>query len=357
VDRSFRRSHCKDIKWTSDRVAVTRSCLLVGFSKELHSGKRQPKVLDGMAGRGWRNNIGSDKPDNYRQSMWNGYSTTKTKPCMTLFVANIPPNAWFERVEALFLKDQGMTHVRQAKRGTMVFVDYEHSRAATEAMLKHQDHRFPGIERGDGLKIDFDKDPDQKRNKAHAREQQAQRKAELSKTNGVVPADKQVFPTRCAKCKDTVHKVEDCPMEVECQKCQRTGHLAVHCCARAPQATKEPVDTTPLVEELPEGFASAMLARMQNEAQWGTSTQPVAKKAKLGAPTRHIIVKPAKKSKPATLNASITAANPSEEGKTLPSDGRIGHADTTFESTLSPDAAHSGLFGLVDYGSGSDSDV
>eukprot|EP00959_Pyramimonas_sp_CCMP1952_P075821 1584993-Pyramimonas_sp.AAC.1 len=40
-------------------------------------------------------------------------------------------------------------------------------------MLKHQDHRFPGIERGDGLKIDFDKDPDKKRNQAHARDMKA----------------------------------------------------------------------------------------------------------------------------------------------------------------------------------------
>ena len=44
-------------------------------------------------------------------------------------------------------------------------------------MLKHQDHRFPGIERGDGLKIDFDKDPDKKRNQAHARDMKAKARA------------------------------------------------------------------------------------------------------------------------------------------------------------------------------------
>jgi len=102
--------------------------------------------------------------------MWNGYSTTKTKPSLTLFVANIPPGAWFERVEAVFMADPGLTSVRQAKRNTMVFVDYDDVPSATKAMLKHQDHRFPGLERGGGLKIDFDKDPDKKRNLAHAKD-------------------------------------------------------------------------------------------------------------------------------------------------------------------------------------------
>eukprot|EP00240_Pyramimonas_obovata_P009856 CAMPEP_0118946988 /NCGR_PEP_ID=MMETSP1169-20130426/45205_1 /TAXON_ID=36882 /ORGANISM="Pyramimonas obovata, Strain CCMP722" /LENGTH=83 /DNA_ID=CAMNT_0006893109 /DNA_START=102 /DNA_END=349 /DNA_ORIENTATION=- len=75
--------------------------------------------------KGWRTNIGSDFEGNYRQSMWNGYGTTKTKPSTTLFVANIPGGAWFERVEAVFMSDPGVTNVRQAKRLTMVFVDYE----------------------------------------------------------------------------------------------------------------------------------------------------------------------------------------------------------------------------------------
>eukprot|EP00976_Prorocentrum_cordatum_P062830 1176873-Prorocentrum_minimum.AAC.3 len=126
-------------------------------------------------GRGWRNNIGSDFEDNYRQSMWNGYvttqsrgldllvktaianllfradgattwllnaypafghryGTTKTKPSLTLFVANIPHKAWFERVEAVFMSDPGITNVRQAKRLTMVFVDYEDIASATKSV-------------------------------------------------------------------------------------------------------------------------------------------------------------------------------------------------------------------------------
>ena len=60
------------------------------------------------------------------------FGTTKTKPSPTLFVANIPTNAWFERVEAVFISDPGVTNVRHAKRGTMIFVDYESDRLATE---------------------------------------------------------------------------------------------------------------------------------------------------------------------------------------------------------------------------------
>jgi hypothetical protein len=46
------------------------------------------------------------------------------------------------------------------------------------SMIAHQDHRFPGVEAGDGLKIDFDKDADSKRNAAHARDQKAQKSKE-----------------------------------------------------------------------------------------------------------------------------------------------------------------------------------
>ena len=60
------------------------------------------------------------------------YGTTKTKPSPTLFVANIPSNAWFERVEAVFISDPGVTNVRQAKRLTMIFVDYEDISSATK---------------------------------------------------------------------------------------------------------------------------------------------------------------------------------------------------------------------------------
>ena len=49
------------------------------------------------------------------------------------------------------------------------------------AMIKHQDHRFPGITPGDGLQIDFDKDANEKRNKAHARDQKQQQKEALLK--------------------------------------------------------------------------------------------------------------------------------------------------------------------------------
>jgi len=38
--------------------------------------------------------------------------------------------AWFQRVEAVFSQDRGMTSVRQAK-GTMVFVDFDDTRCAT----------------------------------------------------------------------------------------------------------------------------------------------------------------------------------------------------------------------------------
>ena len=46
------------------------------------------------------------------------------------------------------------------------------------SMIAHQDHRFPGVQAGDGLKIDFDKDADSKRNAAHARDQKAQKSKE-----------------------------------------------------------------------------------------------------------------------------------------------------------------------------------
>ncbi|KAK3262097.1 hypothetical protein CYMTET_29029, partial [Cymbomonas tetramitiformis] len=164
-------------------------------------------VMPGGRGqpRGWRKNFGSDTPDNYRQSMWNGYGTTKTKPSSTLFVGNIPAAAWFERVEIIFLEDEGVCNVREAKRNTMMFVDYEDVQSATKGMLRHQNHCFPGVEKNDGLCIDFDKDPDKKRNLAHAKDmkarqrQLAQGSASRSK-KGHIP----VFPP-CIKCRDTTH--------------------------------------------------------------------------------------------------------------------------------------------------------
>ena len=54
-------------------------------------------------------------------------------------------------------------------------------------MLKHQDHRFPGLDRGEGLKIDFDKDPDAKRNKAYAKDVKERRQAALRELHATVP--------------------------------------------------------------------------------------------------------------------------------------------------------------------------
>ena len=59
--------------------------------------------------------------------------------------------------------------------------------SSRSSMISHQDHRFPGVEAGDGLKIDFDKDADSKRNAAHARDQKAQKSKEALRLPREVP--------------------------------------------------------------------------------------------------------------------------------------------------------------------------
>jgi len=94
--------------------------------------------------------------------------------------------------------------------------DKQQYAALCRAMLKHQDHRFPGIDRGDGLKIDFDKDPDAKRNRAYAREERLRekRKAAMESLHSTLAPHQRVFLQPCCKCKDTVHLEADCPTEV-----------------------------------------------------------------------------------------------------------------------------------------------
>jgi hypothetical protein len=48
----------------------------------------------------------------------------------------------------------------------MIFVDFYDVRSSTASMRLHQNHKFEGYDVGQGLMVDYDKDPRNKRNRA-----------------------------------------------------------------------------------------------------------------------------------------------------------------------------------------------
>jgi hypothetical protein len=139
----------------------------------------------------------------------------KTKPASTLFITMIPNGVSMETIDEVFKAEPGYFAFRTVRQ--MVFIDYNTTYAATAAMRKLQNHKFPGFESSRGIAIDYgtiplsphnpgfliypaflpDKDPTSKRNKQYERQskdaQKQARESSLTKVRCVICG------TRCLK--------------------------------------------------------------------------------------------------------------------------------------------------------------
>lgn len=97
-------------------------------------------------------------------SVFNGFGMTKTPQSPTLFITNLPQSVTMEMLEKLFASEPGFQRLRTVRH--MLFIDFYDIKSATAAMRVHQNHVFDGCSVGQGIMIDYDKDPRQKRNKA-----------------------------------------------------------------------------------------------------------------------------------------------------------------------------------------------
>ena len=98
--------------------------------------------------------------------MWTGSGrTTNTERSLTLYVTNISEHTTAADVSELFSKDEGFCGLRAVGGSRkMAFVDFGSEMQATQAMRRHQGHRFEGC--SEGLMIDFDHDKRTKRSRA-----------------------------------------------------------------------------------------------------------------------------------------------------------------------------------------------
>jgi hypothetical protein len=85
--------------------------------------------------------------------VWVGHGLTKTKPAPTLFITMIPNGLSMEAIDTVFKAEPGYFAFRTVRQ--MVFIDYNTTYAATAAMRKLQDHKFPGFESSRGIAIDY----------------------------------------------------------------------------------------------------------------------------------------------------------------------------------------------------------
>jgi RNA recognition motif len=110
---------------------------------------------------------------------WAGRGVTRTSPSFTLFVTNIPSHITTAQVEMLFRSERGFFAVRAVRR--MTFVDFDTIPDATRAMRKFQDYTFDGVAKGHGLLIDYDKDPQSKRDRQFKKQRNRELHAEEAK--------------------------------------------------------------------------------------------------------------------------------------------------------------------------------
>mmetsp|Transcript_19993 Transcript_19993/g.41036 ORF Transcript_19993/g.41036 Transcript_19993/m.41036 type:complete len:307 (+) Transcript_19993:25-945(+) len=108
--------------------------------------------------------------DGHGPKIYNGFGTTRTSQSPTLFVTNLPPSVTMVMLEAVFSLDPGFQQLRTVRH--MIFVDYYDIRSSTDAMRFHQNHKFEGHPVDQGIMIDYDKDPRNKRNKAFTGQQE-----------------------------------------------------------------------------------------------------------------------------------------------------------------------------------------
>jgi hypothetical protein len=78
-------------------------------------------------------------------------------------VTNIPQSVTTPELESLFSADPGFERIRTVRN--MIFVDFYDARFATSSMRLHQNHKFQA-HFTQGIMVDYDKDPRNKRNKA-----------------------------------------------------------------------------------------------------------------------------------------------------------------------------------------------
>jgi len=205
---------------------------------------------------------------------------------------------------------QGIVGVRHAKHygRLLVFVDYNSVNDATNAMIKHQDFRFPGrlgafcmdlslpvsdfffcagcnitdwhhtssshnepyLNKGrgenEGLMLDFDKDPTSRRNAAYELELKRAKRQVLAEPNHLRP---------CEICGDTIHKTVDCPTEKQCERCGGTGHITAACCAMQEKVTALHAERQKSQKVVPDEIKVALKEKLDRSA-WGHGRHPKA---------------------------------------------------------------------------------
>jgi len=103
--------------------------------------------------------------DGHNPAIFNGFGTTRTIQSPTLFVTNVPHGLPTQVLTSIFEDDEGFQQLRTVRN--MIFVDYFDVRTSTDAMRAHQNQKFDGFSCDQGIMIDYDKDPRNKRNKAY----------------------------------------------------------------------------------------------------------------------------------------------------------------------------------------------